>query len=72
MAAVWMSAINKARQANMLQSPEDNGTPDDAPITVCEKVAGQADGPHTIQKGVGFDDGPHVHKGTKLSNTSPV
>jgi hypothetical protein len=71
MAAVWMDAIDRARQANILQPPEDNGTPDDAPSTICDKIPGQADGPHATQKGYGFDDGPYVHRSTKMGRTTP-
>jgi hypothetical protein len=71
MAAVWMSALDQARQANMLQTPEDNGSPDDAPSTTCEKIPGQGDGPHKTQNGYGFDDGPYVHKSTKMGSTTP-
>ena len=31
MAAVWLAAILEAREANMLQKPEDNGQEDDRP-----------------------------------------
>jgi hypothetical protein len=71
MAAVWMSAFSSARKANMLKQPADNGTPDDAPASECDKIPGQADGPHKIQKGYGFDDGPYAHKGTTMDTQRP-
>lgn len=64
--------LKKARTAGMIQSPEDNGTPDDAPANSCDKIPGFADGPHKTQSGYGFDDGPYVHKSTKMGPTIPV
>jgi hypothetical protein len=64
MAAVWEAAITKARMASMLQEPEDTGISDEALSSTCQKVPGQADGPHLTQKGYGFDDGPYRHAGT--------
>jgi hypothetical protein len=33
MAAVWTAAFLEAREANMLQDPENNGKEDDRPMT---------------------------------------
>lgn len=68
MAAVWNNAIIRAQNDQFLRNPENTGTPDDAPSKTCEKVPGQADGPHVIQKGYGFDDGTYRHKGTKIED----
>jgi hypothetical protein len=65
MAAVWNAAITKVQAAGFLRDPEKTGVADDKPDNRCEKVPGQADGPHAMQKGYGFDDGPYKHTGTK-------
>ncbi|ORY17569.1 hypothetical protein BCR34DRAFT_596756 [Clohesyomyces aquaticus] len=60
----------KERIENLLQDPEDNGSPDDKPDNKCEKIAGQGDGPHLTQKGYGFDDGPYKHKSTRMGTVT--
>jgi hypothetical protein len=69
MAAVWVAAITDARVANMLQEPEDTGISDDTSTSSCQKVPGHADGPHSTQKGYGFDDGPYRHASTRVEIT---
>jgi hypothetical protein len=57
----------------MLQEPENTGVSDDsgAQTNTCDKVPGRADGPHQIQNGYGFDDGPYKHASTKMDNAYP-
>jgi hypothetical protein len=72
--AVRAAAIASARFQNLLQEPENTGVSDDSEGSdnTCDKVPGRADGPHQIQNGYGFDDGPYKHAGTKMSlSTKP-
>ncbi|OBT61486.1 hypothetical protein VE03_09357 [Pseudogymnoascus sp. 23342-1-I1] len=72
MAAVWAYAINTAEREGLIKTPVDNGTPDAASSTTCEKVFGS--GNTSGRSGVQIlhaanplisDDGPYQHGSRK-------
>lgn len=60
MAAVWVSAFNRAVGKGFISDPAEDGGADG----VCQPSPGAFSAPFKTQQGSGFEDGPYVHKST--------